>query len=236
MRVFLRLLPLVTGVMFCESAVCQPFNAAEKASALQAAKQVVVLTADNLKRTPDRALNAWGLTTDRLHKLALADLGDACPFYVLSSEEILKLTRIEDITELAWSRGIEFPVLIDESVTLSITMRPVVDSTATEVVWKEAGFGGGSGGKIGRTLELSKKYPASLGYDMIHVYLSGIVDFYVIKKGSDYIIYNGYRTINGSIWGRGNDSDFTRILSIDEFLDAMRAFAKRYQGGGTVYN
>ena len=170
-------------------------------------------------------MRAHALTKDRLARLANATLGDPFLVYDICIDEKRKLTRIDDIYTAAKFTWVEYPVLIDDELTLTVSVVPSVDSTTKELGWRKMRFGGGPNGLGDRIVTLSERFPEAQGYQMAQLILCGAVaDFVILKKDSDYMVFPGFRDIKGRTWPHYK-GDFNRAMSPKEFMEILKSYA-----------
>jgi hypothetical protein len=145
MRIALALFLWLPTSLMPRSSSCQPFSAEEMRSAREAARSYVIRKAGRVQESPGEGALSWGLTRDRLAKMANGNLGDPVLVYSICADEIGKVTEIDRIYTAARLIGVAYPVLIDDRVTLMVGVTPSVDSTTKELAWKMSKFGGGLG-------------------------------------------------------------------------------------------
>lgn len=220
------LLIMTIGVVAVSGlALCQSLDSLDEKLAREAAKKALLLDAKSLQEDPEHSLKAFGLSAGGIKKLAEGNLGEGYRVYTIDNSGIEKLARVEDVTKVASFSYIEFPVLIDDNLTLLISMLSVRDSVTKATEWVEMRFG--SPNSISkRAVELSKKYPKAQGYEMIQLYVNCEADFMIIRRGADYLIYWGFRSFSGSLWGMSNEALFNRSIPENEFLDILRSHGR----------
>ncbi len=225
MRRSVLLIMAIGLVAFSESALCQSSDSLDEMMAREAAKKALLVHAKSLQQHQERLLKPLGMSAGGIKKLAEGPLGEGYRVYQIDSSGIEKLTGIQDVTKMAKFRFIGFPVLIDDDTILSITMEPVPDSVTKEIRWEDARFGGANGiGK--RAAELSRMYPKAMGYELIQLYVNYEADFMIIKKAADYMIFWGFRSLDGHLWGVDSDAFFSCNIPENEFLDILRSHVR----------
>lgn len=225
MRGAVLLIVTIGLVAFSESVLCQSSDSLDEIMAREAAKKALLLKAKSLQQDPEHSLRAFGLSAGGIKKLAEGSLGEGYRVYQIDSSGIEKLTRIEDVTKVANFQFIEFPILIDDDLTLLIDAVPVLDSVTKETRW-EGGRFGGRNGISKRAVELSKMYPKAQGYEMIQLYVNYEADLMIFRRGADYVIYWGVRSLDGSVWGADNAVLFSQNIPENEFLEILRSHVR----------
>lgn len=225
MRGVVLLIVTIGLVAAGKPALCQSSDLLDEMMAREAAKKALLVHAKSLQEHQERLLKPLGMSVGGINKLVEGPLGEGYRVYQIDSSGIEKLTGIQDVTKVAKFRFIEFPVLIDDDTILLITMAPVPDSVTKEIRWEDARFGDVNGiGK--RAAQLSKMYPRAMGYELIHLYVNYEADFMIIRKVADHMIFWGFRSLDGHLWGVDNDAFFCRNIPENEFLDILRSHVR----------
>ncbi len=237
MRIILTLFLWMITSLMPSSSYGQPFNATEMLSAKEVARSYVIRRAERMQESEKsewEAFRSFALSKDRLAKMANATLGDPFLVYDICVDEIGKLMQIDDIYTSATFKWVEYPVLIDDELTLTVAVKPTVDSTTKELAWRMLLFGGRPNGLGNRIVTLSERFPEAQGYQMMQLVLCGAVaDFVIIKRGSDYRVFPGFRDIKFRAWP-DYKAEFDHAMTAQEFMGLLKSYSDsvRSRGGG----